>query len=131
MPNPPPDLEHKKWTYEQNRAVAERAHDAQRKFTHVTNKAAIEASNHALRALILINGGAAIAMLAFIGNFVSNNQREVADICELRWTIPILFTDSNSAQFLSLSPKLMSNCEELGEWRVDFMEKIRILAEIW
>ncbi len=52
-------------------ATAERAHDRQWEFIKSANEAAVETGNHAVKALILINGGAAIAMLAFIAQVVS------------------------------------------------------------
>lgn len=73
MANQPNDHEYEKWKYEQNRIMAERAHDAAREFASNSNDAAIASGNHTLRALIIINGGAAIAVLAFIGQIVSGN----------------------------------------------------------
>ncbi|MGE4048090.1 MAG: hypothetical protein AB7F35_24750 [Acetobacteraceae bacterium] len=60
--------EYAKWKHEQDRAVAERAHDIEAGFASNANHAAVTAGNHAIRALLLINGGAAVAMLAFIGH---------------------------------------------------------------
>lgn len=60
-----------RWEYEQNRTLAERAHDQENTFIHKLNDAAILTGNHTLRALIIINGGAAIALLAFIGHLIS------------------------------------------------------------
>lgn len=59
--------EHEKWRHEQNRAAAERAHDVETEFGAKANDAAVASGIHAIRALLVINGGAAIAMLAFIG----------------------------------------------------------------
>ena len=44
-----------------------------------SNKAAIDNANHALRTLILINGGAAIAILAFLGAVISSDTNQFAD----------------------------------------------------
>lgn len=51
--------------------AAERAHEAHERFTAQTNDAAIGSANVALRSLLLINGGAAIAMLAFMGSMLT------------------------------------------------------------
>ncbi len=66
--------------HEQNVATARRAHDAELEFGINTNEAAIDAANLALRALLIINGGAAIALLAFIGNLVPALQGEYATL---------------------------------------------------
>ena len=47
--------------------AAERAHDNHYAFREQSNGAAIESANVALRAFTLINGGAAVAMLALLG----------------------------------------------------------------
>lgn len=88
--------EHQRWEYEQNRAVAERLRDYQRELINQTNEAAVTAGNHALRALILINGGAAITMLAFIGNLVTADEgRLVPKLSEI--TSPMLWFASGVA----------------------------------
>ena len=83
MTDQPPNPEHEKWKYEQNRFMAERAHDAEQEFFSKTNAAAITSGNHAIRALIIINGGAAIAMLAFIGQLVSVNDKLAGKFSDL------------------------------------------------
>lgn len=60
-----------RWEREQHRAVAERAHDMEEEFKLRSNDAAINNANFALRTLVVINGGAAIAILAFIGSLAS------------------------------------------------------------
>jgi hypothetical protein len=65
------------------RREAERAHDKQDEFFHSVNKAAIDISQVALRTAVLINGGAAIAVLAFIGNLTSGGKvplNKLADV---------------------------------------------------
>ena len=84
--------QHNKWEYEQNTTTAERAHDAEAEFGLRINEAAINNSNLALRALLIINGGAAIALLAFIGNLVpvapsvyANLPKVIPSITSLMW----------------------------------------------
>lgn len=54
--------------------TAERAHDTVTDFASKTNTAAVEAANLALRTAMLINGGAAISVLAFIGGLASRDK---------------------------------------------------------
>jgi len=56
---------------EQNRTAAERAHDQEADFGIRANEAAVNSGAIAMRAMLLINGGAAVAMLAFIGSLVT------------------------------------------------------------
>lgn len=69
------DGTHERWQYEQKRA-AERAHDKHTDFLFRMNEAANIAANNGLRALIIINGGAVIAFLAFIGHLIAIEDRE-------------------------------------------------------
>lgn len=55
----------------QKLSEAQRYHDLEEGFGARANEAAITSSNHFFRALVLINGGAAIALLAFAGQLVS------------------------------------------------------------
>lgn len=71
MPDKEPSFDQHRWEYEQNRALAERAHDQESHFFEEMNERASNNANIALRTLLLINGGAAVTMLAFIGNLVS------------------------------------------------------------
>lgn len=65
------EYEHDKWKYELDRAAAERAHDQELDFFNRINEATVNAGVHVVRGLIIINGGAAITVLAFIGHLVS------------------------------------------------------------
>jgi hypothetical protein len=53
-----------------SREDALRVHDRSRKFTETTNEAVVKQGEMAIRAAMLINGGAAVAVLAFIGALV-------------------------------------------------------------
>src|SRR5664279_1953895 len=78
MTDQSPDLEHRRWVFEQGRHDAERAHDNNDKFFHKVNEAAITAANLALRMSLLLNGGAAISVLSFIGNLPADKKPLVA-----------------------------------------------------
>jgi hypothetical protein len=54
-------------------------HDTWREFGLQANEAAIGAGNLALRMSLLINGGAAVALLTFVGPLPANQKRAVAD----------------------------------------------------
>ncbi|MDE0522923.1 MAG: hypothetical protein OXH79_13310 [Boseongicola sp.] len=56
-----------------DREHALRAHHRNREESQHWNKAAIEAANIAIRSLLLINGGASVALLAFVGAVESGN----------------------------------------------------------
>ena len=75
--------EHEKWLYELNRAVAERDHDREINHGVLLNEAAINNSNLAARALLIINGGAAIAVLALIGRLIPSKPEDWLSISPL------------------------------------------------
>lgn len=60
----------------EQRRLAERYHDRNLTFLVKNNEDAVNAGNVAMRTLVLINGGAAIALLAFLGSLVSDNEGE-------------------------------------------------------
>jgi len=51
--------------------AAERAHDETTAFGKSANDAAVKSGEEAIKAMILINGGSSVAMLAFIGTMAS------------------------------------------------------------
>jgi hypothetical protein len=56
------------------RRIAEREHDVALGRTQAIEEAALTELNNALRALFLLNGGAAVAILAFLGGLVGRDQ---------------------------------------------------------
>ncbi len=56
---------------EREHAIADRMHDREFEFSQSAAQAALSNANFALRTLILINGGAAVAMLAFISSLAT------------------------------------------------------------
>lgn len=70
-------FEHQKWLEDINRQDAHRAHDRWDTIVDSINEAAIKASETALRAAILINGGAAVSVLAFIGGLASKDLIQI------------------------------------------------------
>jgi hypothetical protein len=85
MTNQPPpsapakeQIELQNWLHEQNTQIAQRAHDRSEAFARQINEAAINAANFTLRVVLLVNGGAAVALLAFIGGLPAEQKRAVA-----------------------------------------------------
>ena len=82
-----PPFEHQKWIHELNRQDAHRAHDASTDFWHKVNDAALENANLALRTAVLINGGAAIAVLTFVGGMAAKDKFGAAQITAIAGSI--------------------------------------------
>jgi hypothetical protein len=59
---------------DQQRRDAERTHDNEKEFALKVNEAAIEQANLALRTAVLINGGAAVVVLGFVGALASHTS---------------------------------------------------------
>jgi len=61
--------------YEQLRvAAAEKAHGIETEFGRAANQAALNSGTETLKALLLINGGSCVAMLAFIGTLATKDR---------------------------------------------------------
>lgn len=65
--------EQAKQFYDLNAEHAKRAHDLNRQSSADFTKAAIESANVAIRSLMLVNGGAVVALLAFLGALESGD----------------------------------------------------------
>ncbi|MFC7700910.1 hypothetical protein ACFQX9_30040 [Bradyrhizobium sp. GCM10028915] len=73
-------IEERKWTHELKRDDAKRAHDSNRDFHTEINKETVSASNLTLRTLVIINGGAAIGVLTFLGGVASKINLDFAHV---------------------------------------------------
>ena len=67
------DYEHDKWKFEQNLAAAHHAHDAEIGHHARLLEATINNGNLFLRALLIIHGGASIAIFTLIGSLASSD----------------------------------------------------------
>jgi predicted cobalt transporter CbtA len=76
QPQPPPEMQ--KWFEEIRREDAQRAHANIEEFRRSVNEAAIKTGELALRTAILINGGAAIALLGFVGSLPKEHKAAFA-----------------------------------------------------
>jgi hypothetical protein len=55
-------------------SIAEKAHENQTEFARAANLAAVTTGTETVKAILLINGGACVAVLAFIGSLASQGQ---------------------------------------------------------
>ena len=81
------EIERQKWLFETNRDDANRVHDHSRAFHTYINQSAMEGANIALKTLILINGGAAVAILTFLGAIASKEKADFAQIGSVAQTL--------------------------------------------
>jgi hypothetical protein len=77
MTNQP--FDHEKWLHELQREDAHREHDRAAEFYNQLNESSIKSSEITLRTCFLINGGAAVSVLAFIGGLESKGLIETRD----------------------------------------------------
>jgi hypothetical protein len=66
-----------------NRQDAIRAHDRSHGFSEAVNEATIKAGEVAIKTLMLINGGAAVSVLAFIGGLVGQGRVTVKQMTDV------------------------------------------------
>jgi hypothetical protein len=69
-----PSFEERTRVHDLLREDAHRAHDNSAAFHTYVNQATIESANIALKTLIVISGGAAIAVLTFLGGVASKDK---------------------------------------------------------
>jgi hypothetical protein len=82
MPDKSPE-EKAEYVFEIRREEAIRAHDGEQDFWKQTNQAAIDSGSLAIKTAFLINGGAAVAMLTFIGGLVGQGRIGDTDLHSL------------------------------------------------
>jgi hypothetical protein len=76
------------WSFEQNRAIAEQAHDRVFKSADMLNEASVNGGNLALRMVLLINGGAAVALLSFMNALPKDQKQAIANaLAWLAWGV--------------------------------------------
>jgi hypothetical protein len=81
------DLEHQKWLFEQNAKAAERAHEELAAFRRHVNEAAIASGTLAIRSALLVNGGAVVVILGFLGGVSGNGKVDLARITAVTSTL--------------------------------------------
>jgi hypothetical protein len=110
---PQPPLELQQWQYEQNRDMAHRSHDEANEFANQTNRAAIESANLTLRTAMIINGGAAISVLAFIGGLASRDKVSLVTITQTAATL-VWFAFGVAVATLSMGLAYFTNLAVTG-----------------
>lgn len=75
--------------------AAERAHDDMTQFGNEANAAAIKSAEEAIKAVILINGGSCVAMLAFIGTLASKDLLSTEQLSRI--IVPLFYFGSGVA----------------------------------
>jgi hypothetical protein len=81
------EIERAKWLHDLKRDDAKRAHDTNREFHDDINREAVVASNLTLRTLVIINGGAAIAVLTFLGGVAAKDRIDFTQVGLVAGTI--------------------------------------------
>ena len=66
--------------HEQNIRAAERAHDEAQAFTLRMQETIVRDAQAAIRTAVLVNGGAAVALLAFVGGLVGQGKLDFAHL---------------------------------------------------
>jgi hypothetical protein len=144
-PSPPTkeQIELQKRLHEQNAQAAQRAHDRSNEFARQINEAAINAASLTLRMALLINGGAAVALLTFVGSLPAEQKRAVAATLDwFAWGVAAAVAGLACAYFtnhglavqersktLTDQPPYVINGVDTQRWRY-FVLVLRLLAVI-
>ena len=67
-------------TEDLNRRAAERVHDELNEFGKENNAAAIKSGETALKTVVFVNGGTAVALLAFLGTLAAKDKVTIAQL---------------------------------------------------
>jgi hypothetical protein len=131
------NIDWQKWLYEQNVKAAERAHDKSDEFRTQVNQAAIQGGNLALRMGLIINGGAAIALLPFIGNLPTDQKRAAAaSLAYFAWGVAVATGALATAYFTNY---YVARSEQSRRWQPHYpyvldggdTSKWRLLSQIF
>lgn len=94
----------KKLAYENNKLQAERTFDQHNKFIDHLNQATIDSGMLAIRSALLINGGAAIATLAYVGKLdIKDAASVIESISWFAWGVAIAAIGTASAYMANFS----------------------------
>jgi hypothetical protein len=77
------EFEEFKWKHERQERAAERAHDLNDAHATQINEATIQAGQLTLRMSMLVNGGAAVAVLAFLGSLASKDRFDITQLNQI------------------------------------------------
>ncbi|KYK44901.1 hypothetical protein A1D31_11835 [Bradyrhizobium liaoningense] len=88
--------------------AAERAHDDETAFGKGANEAAVKSGEEAIKAIILINGGSSVAMLAFIGTMASKEIVSPAQLGQISAPL-ICFAGGLIAAMIAIAASYFTN----------------------
>jgi hypothetical protein len=91
-----------------SRQDALRVHDRSRKFSETTNEAIVKQGEVAIRTVMLINGGAAVSVLAFIGALVREDGLTVKQVAGVSGSL-LWFGGGVAAAALALALSYFTN----------------------
>jgi hypothetical protein len=80
QPQAPIPVEEQKRMFDARIRAAERAHDDARDWEHKQNEAVLRNADAAIKTFILVNGGAAVSVLAFVGGLASKTNVSLAQL---------------------------------------------------
>lgn len=120
---PPPPFDYQKWTHEMKREDVRRASDLHVSRVDKSNEAAIKAAEAALRAGLLINGGAAVSVLAFIGSLATKELIGIPQLSRVAGSLEI-FAFGVAAAVVGIGLSYLTHFFEAGyhasmTWSID------------
>ena len=95
-----------KWKHEIEQRAAERAHDMVDDYCRQVNEATIQSGQNTLRMTMLINGGAAVAVLAFLGSLAG--KVDMDQVSRLASTI-VWFASGVAASVVGMAAAYFTN----------------------
>jgi hypothetical protein len=101
-------IDHARWLEELKRRDAERAHDKHDQFIESTNRATIENGQLAIRTFVLVNGGAGVSVLAFIGSLATEDKIKLDQLSNVASAL-IWFALGVAAAMVSLGFSYFTN----------------------
>jgi hypothetical protein len=110
MTDPPPPLpfDQQKLLLEMKRQDAQRAFDRWDSQFDILNDAAVKIADSALRAAMLINGGAAVSVLAFIGGIAAKDLITVSQLSQVASSL-VLFAFGVAAAVVGMGLSYMTH----------------------
>jgi hypothetical protein len=99
-----------------SREDALRVHDRSRRVSEATNEAVIKAGEVAIRTVMLVNGGAAVAVLTFIGALVRQDGVTVKQVAGVSGSL-LWFAGGVAAAVCALALSYFTNYCYVGEER--------------
>jgi len=105
------EMEQAKWKHEIEQRAAERAHDMVDSYCRQVNEATIKSGQSSLHMAMLINGGAAVAVLAFLGSLAA--KVEMDQVSRLASTI-VWFASGVAAAVIGMAASYFTNYCHVG-----------------